>query len=446
LTRRSTGFARWGLLATALATAVALVLTGTAGYLGARRNADAIARATARTMLFALKRELRRSDAVTGELLEAAIGDFEKQGLTYVAVVDRRGSVTASAGEPRIDPGRLLPKRFLGKPSVARMDEPGTARAVAGMRGARRRGDRRRVRDPAEWRGGPPGASERGSWIAVEVEPLAARAVLSRALATLATELTAALLLAIATAVFWRLSRRADRAEAALARDAQLKALGQMSAVLGHELRNPLASLKGHAQLLLEKLPEDHPGRRGTETVVREARRLEELSGQVLDFARSGEIDPGPTDPAALARRAVESAAAGPVDLEIEPGLDSWTLDADWMERVLVNLLVNARQAEPDEPLTLSVRRREDELLIAVRDRGPGIDPDDAERIFEPFYTRRTRGTGLGLALARRIVERHGGRISASNRPERGAEIEISLPARPAGGSAGGEENASEEV
>ncbi|MFO8072613.1 MAG: ATP-binding protein [Polyangia bacterium] len=431
MTRRSTGFARWGLLATALATSVALVLTGTAGYLGARRSADAIARATARTMLFALKRELHRSDASTGELLETAVDDFEKQGLSYVAVVDRRGTVIASAGEPRVDPERLLPDRFFGKPIVARMDEPGTARAAAGMWGARRGGDHRRGRGPADWRGGPRGASERGRWIAVEVEPEAARAVLSQALATLATELTAALLLAIATAVFWRLSRRADRAEAELARDEQLKALGQMSAVLGHELRNPLASLKGHAQLLLEKLPEDHPGRRGTETVVREARRLEELSGQVLDFARSGDIDPEPTDPTALARRAVESAGAEPVEVEIDSGLQSWTLDADWMERVLVNLLVNARQAEAEEPITFSVGRREDELLISVCDRGPGIDPGDAERIFEPFYTRRTRGTGLGLALARRIVEQHGGRIAALNRPEGGTEMEIVLPAYP---------------
>jgi two-component system sensor histidine kinase HydH len=253
--------------------------------------------------------------------------------------------------------------------------------------------------------------------------------IMSRALITLAIAIGAAMILVIAAAVFWRLSRRADAIEGQLVRDQRLKALGQMSAVLGHELRNPLASLKGHAQLLLEKLADDHPGRRGAETVVEEARRLERLSGQVLDFARTGEVRVEPTDPVALVRGAVERASAEPVEVDAGGAPASWLLDPAKMEQVLVNLLDNARQESPEgAAVEVSLRVEGQRLAVEVRDRGAGIEPDDLERIFEPFVTTRVHGTGLGLALARRIVEEHGGRIGAANHRDGGAVIRIELP------------------
>jgi signal transduction histidine kinase len=100
------------------------------------------------------------------------------------------------------------------------------------------------------------------------------------------------------------------------------------------------------------------------------------------------------------------------------------------MEEVLVNLLRNAREASPAEKpveVTLGLRG-ERSLAIEVRDHGPGIEPGEEERVFEPFYTRRAKGTGLGLALARRIVEGHGGTITAHNHPDGGAVFSVRLP------------------
>jgi two-component system sensor histidine kinase HydH len=265
-------------------------------------------------------------------------------------------------------------------------------------------------------------------FLVIDVEPRIVGKIMTRAVITLAITLGAAVILVIAAAVFWRLSRRADAIEAQLQRDRQLKALGQMSAVLGHELRNPLASLKGHAQLLLERLPEDHLGRRGAETVLDEARRLEQLTGQVLDFARTGELRLERVDPAAIARSALERSTAAPVELELGGAPASFTLDPGKIEQVLVNLLDNARQASPaGAAVELALGARGRVLTIEVRDRGDGIEPGDEDKIFEPFVTTRVRGTGLGLALARRIVEEHGGRIAAQNHPQGGAVFRIEL-------------------
>jgi two-component system sensor histidine kinase HydH len=204
-----------------------------------------------------------------------------------------------------------------------------------------------------------------------------------------------------------------------------------MSAVLGHEIRNPLASLKGHAQLLLEKLPADHPLRPKAETIVREAVRLEELSGHILDFARSGEPALLETDPASLARAAADM-DPDRVRLLLAGPLPSVQVDAPRIEQALSNLLRNALQVSPDgAAVDLAVRAEAPWLVIEVRDRGPGIPPGDEQRLFEPFYTTRVQGTGLGLAVAHRIVTAHGGRIAVANHPEGGAIFRVELPLRP---------------
>ncbi len=270
--------------------------------------------------------------------------------------------------------------------------------------------------------------TKRLRWLVIEFEPLEAQRIERRAAASLTVSLTAAVLLLIATFVISRSAARADRIRAQLAHDRQLKALGQMSAVLGHELRNPLASLKGHAQLAEEKLDEDHPSRRGIVRVVDEATRLETLTTQVLDFAKSGVVERRAVPPAALAREAAER-LDGAIELDGSEAPESFPLDPERMEQVLVNLLDNALAAQPGErPVELRIASEGVALLITVRDRGPGLQPGDESRIFEPFYTRRIRGTGLGLALAQRIVEAHGGTIQARNHPEGGALFEIVIP------------------
>jgi signal transduction histidine kinase len=156
----------------------------------------------------------------------------------------------------------------------------------------------------------------------------------------------------------------------------------------------------------------------------------------VLAFARDEELSPRETDVAGLLRAAADHAGADPVEVVTPAGAAAWRLDPERMDQVLINLLINARQASPaGEPVTLAAAIRGTRLALEVSDRGPGFDPGIVETVFEPFQTGRLHGTGLGLHLARRIVERHGGTIAAGNREGGGAVVRIELPAGGEGGA-----------
>jgi two-component system sensor histidine kinase HydH len=213
--------------------------------------------------------------------------------------------------------------------------------------------------------------------------------------------------------------------ERRLAHERRLASLGEMSAVLAHEIRNPLASLKGNAQLLAELLPEGAKPRAKADRVVAEAVRLENLTNDLLAFVRTGELARAPVDPAALLREAAASVGAE-IAVESTAAPASWSLDGPRMLQVLTNLIDNAVQAGP--PVRARVAASGRRLVFEVADRGPGVDPADAERIFEPFFTKRTQGTGLGLAVARRVVELHGGTIAVDAEPGGGARFRVEVP------------------
>jgi len=150
----------------------------------------------------------------------------------------------------------------------------------------------------------------------------------------------------------------------------------------------------------------------------------------VLEFARTGAVARENTDPVGVVRAAMDTLGGEDIQLQVSSAPASWRLDAARMEEVLVNLLRNARDASPaGQTIDVRVDGLADRwLLIEVRDRGEGIAPGEEDRVFEPFYTRRVKGTGLGLALARRIVEGHGGTITARNHSDGGAVFSVRLP------------------
>ena len=196
--------------------------------------------------------------------------------------------------------------------------------------------------------------------------------------------------------------------------------------MLGHEIRNPLASLKGHAQLLQRKLRDEPVLEAKAALVVGEAERLERLTSRVLAFARSAEPDLQAQDPAPLLRGLADRLGEARLAVELPASLPSWPLDADWFPQAVENLIRNGLEAG-EGTVTLSARTERGRLIIDVRDSGPGFPPGDRERIFEPFATDKTRGTGLGLAIARRVVEQHGGRIAALDAPGGGGLVRITL-------------------
>jgi two-component system sensor histidine kinase HydH len=154
------------------------------------------------------------------------------------------------------------------------------------------------------------------------------------------------------------------------------------------------------------------------------------LTSDLLDFVRVGPLERTPADPVPILQASIEEVAGGGFDLHRDQAPSSWPLDAVRMRQVFINVLRNAHQATrpgADRP-EVALRVEGDLLVVTVRDHGDGLPRGQEERIFDPFFTTRTTGTGLGLAVARRVVELHGGTLTAANHPKGGAVFRIALP------------------
>ncbi len=357
--------------------------------------------------------------AVLQEFLDARSED----GLRYVGVLTAEGEVLASAGEPL---GTSLEQGVLQRSG-------NRARVVHRLRFPRQRGAGFRLRRPPE----PPSSREEGGGrrrprpplVVYEFEPLAARALEAQSRHLLVVAGIASLGILGLVVAFARGMSQRERLLEELERGKRLAALGSMSAVLAHELRNPLASLKGHAQLLAESVEEDARLSPKAGRVVSEAVRLERLMNDLLTFVKSGELHRAPADPNEVLRAAVQAAGETEVDLVLLDGTRRVRLDPARLQQALENILRNARQASPaGTRIEARVEAGRGQLTFSVRDRGPGIPPGEENQIFEPFVTGRIQGVGLGLAITRRIVELHGGTVTARTHPEGGAEFRITLP------------------
>jgi two-component system, NtrC family, sensor histidine kinase HydH len=353
----------------------------------------------------------------TDESLEELLVARAEDGLRYVALVSTRGELLASAGEPL--------GKGMREGSVERIDR--RARVVDRIRPPRRP---RAFRRPPPTGQGP--LVRRGPPLIIyEFEPLPALALEAHSRRLLVIAFAASLgILALAFAFARSLGQR-EALQGELERGRRLASLGSMSAVLAHELRNPLASLKGHAQLLAEDVEQNEALRPRVGRVVAEAVRLERLMDDLLTFVRSGELHRAPVEPDEVLRAAVASVGSQGVQVHPLGGPGRWSLDAPRVQQALENVLRNARQASPDgAPIDAFVERAGATVVFRVRDRGPGIPPGDEERIFEPFVTGRIKGVGLGLPITRRIVELHGGTVTAHNVPDGGAEFRLAFPGK----------------
>ena len=220
-----------------------------------------------------------------------------------------------------------------------------------------------------------------------------------------------------------------------LRRADQLSALGQLSASLAHEVKNPLASIKGSLEILTSDFPEGHPRREFVAIIEKEIHQLNKLVSEFLQFARTPNPVRRPCNLGDLLR-ALESlcsqeAARRSVQIEIlapSPLSELW-IDAGQIQQSILNVMLNGMQAMPQGG-RLVVRVGEDggAVRIEVADEGAGVPSELRDRIFDPFYTTKARGTGLGLAIARRIIEAHGGEIEVLEREGGGATFAIVLP------------------
>ena len=219
--------------------------------------------------------------------------------------------------------------------------------------------------------------------------------------------------------------------------DRHLAQLGRMSATLAHEIRNPLGAMKGLTQLVQEDLPPSHQAQALMSTVVSEAERLENLVTDLLAYAKPRKIRLEETDLAALVKAVIELLDSRARQSKIRLRMESSSLeprnirtDPDGLRQVLINVLVNAMEASPENAEVQVVLSRRGTLIeVEVMDRGTGIGSEEPEELFQPFRTTKTKGSGLGLAISPRIVQSLGGSVGLSNRPGGGAVCRIVLPA-----------------
>jgi two-component system, NtrC family, sensor histidine kinase HydH len=355
----------------------------------------------------AVRADLADLDALpTSAQLAEIVNERSAEGLRYLAMVEGRDqlAVVAAAGTP-IGTGVARP---LGtRRSGCKVDEVG----------GRLRMELRALRKLK--------AGGQAPRFLAEFEPIQAKQLRDAATLTLGVGgLASVALLGVAFVLIRREARRQADATAR-EREKRLASLGEMSAVLAHEIKNPLASLKGNAQLLARMLPGGEKPRAKADRVVDEAMRLEQLTNDLLQFVRTGTINRAPTDPGALVRDAA-AGIAGEIEIDTTAAPLEWSLDAGRIRQVVINLLDNAVAAGP--PVKVAVRRERGHLIIEVADRGPGVPEDDRDKIFEPFFTGKTQGTGLGLAIVRRVMELHHGTIAVYPGPGGGAVFRAEIP------------------
>ena len=234
-----------------------------------------------------------------------------------------------------------------------------------------------------------------------------------------------------------------------LMRMERLSLMGETSAVVAHELRNPLVAIGGFARTLLRSLDRDDPNRQFAGIIADEVARMERIIHDLLDFIRPQKQTRESVVVDALVRETVGrhlprcEERAITVDWDLEAGDAAVRCHPGEIQQVLENFLVNAMQAAGEGGfVTVATALLEGGVRVAVADNGPGFAPDLADKLFSPFFSTKPTGSGLGLTICAQIVKAHGGVTEAANRPGGGAEFAFILPLPrdddEAGGSAGG--------
>jgi PAS domain S-box-containing protein len=221
-------------------------------------------------------------------------------------------------------------------------------------------------------------------------------------------------------------------AEAQLREQAALTNLGQLAAVVAHEVRNPLAGLRASLQMLDRRIPEP----RDRDILAAMIQRIDGLNEKVEDlllYAHPKAPRPQAVDVRALLHDIAESARIATAKVGHVIAISGGDrvmarADPEMLRAALLNVTMNACQAAGDAEVDIDVAAAGDVCRIAVRDRGPGIPQAVRERVFEPFFTTRAGGTGLGLAIVKRLLELQDGRITLKDRPRGGIIAEITVP------------------
>jgi signal transduction histidine kinase len=223
-----------------------------------------------------------------------------------------------------------------------------------------------------------------------------------------------------------------------LKRTERLYALGQLSAGLAHEVRNPLSSIEGAAAILQKEPGSEERRREFLQIIQDECRRLDRLLTNFLDFAKPPLPQYQEVDLDQLLDNVINLASHAigrkEIALRKELAADAPTMqcDPEQLKQVILNLAINAIQAMPEGgEIILSARQEKNQYLIQVKDQGCGISEANLDKTFDPFFTTKENGTGLGLPVAHQIVSQHGGILKVERNPDRGMTFSVILPLVP---------------
>jgi two-component system sensor histidine kinase HydH len=381
--------------------------------------------------------EARARNARDAEALQVLVMEQHRREVAYLAIMERDGTVLAHTN-PRLAGTRV------DDPAFSRTRETGRLAGNFVVLGTEE--EVYELTAPFHIPPvGPAGlvdvSQPRFRILRIALHTAPARQVVYQAQVQILFVAVAVLVLAGLGAWQIRTLRRNFALQQEAARQERLAALGGMAAVLAHEIRNPLGAIKGLAQFLDEKAAADSAQQEMTQTIAREATRLERLVSDLLTYTRPRPPDRRPVDLAGVLSEVLgllqpaADAAGVTCRFDVAKEMPPIAADPDQLKQLFANLALNAVQAMPNGgQVTLSAAFTDGKggtrrtVEVAVKDTGAGIPEADLPRIFEPFYTTRTKGTGLGLAICKQIVEAHGGTLRVARTGPDGTTILVTLP------------------
>jgi signal transduction histidine kinase len=221
--------------------------------------------------------------------------------------------------------------------------------------------------------------------------------------------------------------------EAQLREQAGLARLGEMAAVIAHEVKNPLAGIRGAVQVFGHQLSEGDPKTQILKEIVARIDALDQMMKDLLLFARPPKPKHAPTELVPLLTTTANLLSRDPalreVDVEVEGSAPPLSADQDMLRIVFQNLLINSAHAmQAKGRIRVAVSTADGMCDVVLTDSGPGIPAEIREKIFTPFFTTKSRGSGLGLPTAKRLIEAHNGQIAIDCPPEGGTSVSIRLP------------------
>ena len=430
------------LLAALALLSVSLIAVTLLNYRTAAQLAEQTLQNSGLSVALELAAEARARGARDTEALQALVAEQHRREVAYLAIGERDGTLLAHTN-PRLAGSRLDDPAFSHTRDTGRLVGDfvvlGTEEEVYELTVP--------FHIPPV---GPAGlvdvSQPRFRILRIALHTAPARQVVYQAQAQLLFVAVVVLVLAGLSAWQVRTLRRYLVLQQEAARQERLAALGGMAAVLAHEIRNPLGAIKGLAQFLEEKTAADPTHAEMTQTIAREATRLERLVNDLLTYARPRPPDRRPVDILSILQQTLTLALPAAAEAGVALLLDGisdlppiWA-DSEQMQQLFGNLVLNAIQATPPGGSVRLVaaadsasgrsrpsRRGRERVLVTVEDTGRGIPEEELARIFEPFYTTRAKGTGLGLAICRQIAEAHDGTLEVASTGLQGTRVVVGL-------------------